>query len=270
MRADLNVPLADGEITRRHPDQGCAADDPTAPQAGREGHPGLPPRAAREPRRALHAPGARSPLEAPERARDARARRSGRRGRRRRPPGSSRGRCSCSKTAAGRRGRPRTTPTSPQSLAGLADLYVNDAFGAAHRAHATTEGVAHRLPAYAGLLLERELSELTALRDDPERPLVVVLGGAKVSDKIGVLQRFLEIADKVLIGGAMCFSFFRARGVGTGDSLWSRTRTSPSPRRSSKRWSAPTCELASPHRPGHRRRLLSGRRAQGARRDRGA
>ncbi len=113
----------------------------------------------------------------------------------------------------------RTTPTSPLALLGSADLYVNDAFGAAHRAHATTEGVAHLLPAYAGLLLERELSELTALRDDPKRPLVVALGGAKVSDKIGVLDRFLQMADKVLIGGAMCFAFFKARGVGIGNSL---------------------------------------------------
>ncbi len=104
-------------------------------------------------------------------------------------------------------------------LAELADLYVNDAFGAAHRAHATTEGVARLLPAYAGLLLEREVEELTRVRDRPERPLVVVLGGAKVSDKIGVLERFLEIADEVLIGGAMCFSFFRAQGIETGDSL---------------------------------------------------
>ncbi len=106
-----------------------------------------------------------------------------------------------------------------RALAELADLYVNDAFGAAHRAHATTEGVARLLPAHAGLLLEREVEELTAVRDDPNRPLVVILGGSKVSDKIGVLGRFLEVADTVLIGGAMCFSFFRARGVGTGDSL---------------------------------------------------
>lgn len=104
-------------------------------------------------------------------------------------------------------------------LAALAELYVNDAFGAAHRAHATTEGVAHRLPAYAGLLLERELRELTAVLDDPRRPLAVVLGGAKVSDKIGVIDRFLEIADEILIGGAMCFSFFRAQGHSTGESL---------------------------------------------------
>jgi phosphoglycerate kinase len=116
-------------------------------------------------------------------------------------------------------GETKNDPDLASELAELAELFVNDAFGAAHRAHATTEGIAHRLPSYAGLLLERELSELGALRDDPERPLVVVLGGAKVTDKVGVLRRFLEIADKVLVGGAMCFSFFRARGVGTGDSL---------------------------------------------------
>jgi phosphoglycerate kinase len=106
-----------------------------------------------------------------------------------------------------------------RALAALADLYVNDAFGAAHRAHATTEGVAHHLPAVAGLLLEREVRALTAVRDHPARPLVVVLGGAKVSDKLGVIERFLETADRLLIGGAMCFSFFRAQGYGTGDSL---------------------------------------------------
>jgi phosphoglycerate kinase len=117
------------------------------------------------------------------------------------------------------KGETNNDPALAEQLAGIADLYVNDAFGAAHRAHATTEGVAHHLPGYAGLLLERELAELTALRDDPKRPLVVVLGGAKVSDKVGVLSRFLEIADTVLVGGAMCFSFFRARGVGIGDSL---------------------------------------------------
>ena len=106
-----------------------------------------------------------------------------------------------------------------RALAALADLYVNDAFGAAHRAHASTEGVAHHLPAYAGLLLERELAELGAVLDDPQRPLVVVLGGAKVTDKIGVIERFSELADSILIGGAMCFSFFRAQGHETGKSL---------------------------------------------------
>ncbi len=106
-----------------------------------------------------------------------------------------------------------------ETLATLADLYVNDAFGAAHRAHASTEGVAHYLPAYAGLLLEREMKELTAVVEAPVRPLVVILGGSKVSDKVGVIDRFLDLADQILIGGAMCFSFFRAEGLSSGDSL---------------------------------------------------
>jgi phosphoglycerate kinase len=106
-----------------------------------------------------------------------------------------------------------------RQLAALADIYVGDAFGAAHRAHATTEAVAHLLPAYAGLLLEREVRELTAVRDDPARPLCVLFGGAKVTDKIAVMERFLDLADEVLIGGAMCFSFFRSQGVAVGDSL---------------------------------------------------
>jgi phosphoglycerate kinase len=116
-------------------------------------------------------------------------------------------------------GETRNDPELAEGLAALGDLYVNDAFGAAHRAHATTAGVADLLPAYAGLLLEREVRELTAVRDHPAHPLCVVLGGAKVTDKIGVLERFLDVADQVLVGGAMCFSFFRAQGVGTGDSL---------------------------------------------------
>ena len=116
-------------------------------------------------------------------------------------------------------GETANDPELARRLAALADLYVNDAFGAAHRAHASTEGVAHLLPAYAGLLLEREVRELTAVRDQPDRPLVVVLGGAKVSDKVGVIERFLEVADSILVGGAMCFAFFRAEGIPTGDSL---------------------------------------------------
>ena len=116
-------------------------------------------------------------------------------------------------------GETENDPKLAESLAQLGDLYVNDAFGAAHRAHASTEGVAHHLPGYAGLLLERELTELGRVVESPEHPLVVVIGGSKVSDKIGVIDRFLEIADQILIGGAMCFSFFRAQGIGTGDSL---------------------------------------------------
>jgi phosphoglycerate kinase len=116
-------------------------------------------------------------------------------------------------------GETENDPKLAAALGQLADLYVNDAFGAAHRAHASTEGVAHVLPGYAGLLLERELTELGAVVEAPRKPLVVVLGGAKVSDKVGVIDRFLEVADRILIGGAMCFSFFRAQGIGTGDSL---------------------------------------------------
>jgi phosphoglycerate kinase len=116
-------------------------------------------------------------------------------------------------------GETENDPAFAGALAGLADLYVNDAFGAAHRAHASTAGVADRLPGYAGLLLEREVTELTAVVESPRRPLVVVLGGAKVTDKIGVIDRFLEVADEILIGGAMCFSFFRAQGIAVGDSL---------------------------------------------------
>jgi phosphoglycerate kinase len=102
--------------------------------------------------------------------------------------------------------------------AALADVYVNDAFGAAHRAHASTEAVAHLLPSAAGRLLESEVSTLTGILVDPKRPLVAVVGGAKVTDKIGVLDAFLERADTVLIGGAMCFPFFAAQGQEVGDS----------------------------------------------------
>ena len=106
-----------------------------------------------------------------------------------------------------------------RQLAGLADVYVNDAFGAAHRAHASTAGVAELLPSAAGLLLEREVVTLRRIVESPQRPLVVVLGGAKVSDKVALIDRFLDVADSVLIGGAMCFSFFRAQDKPTGDSL---------------------------------------------------
>jgi phosphoglycerate kinase len=116
-------------------------------------------------------------------------------------------------------GETKNDPALAEALARLADVYVNDAFGTAHRAHATTEGVAHHLPGYAGLLLEQELVQLTAVRDDPKRPLMVVLGGAKVTDKLGVIDRFLGFAEEILIGGAMCFSFFKAEGRDTGNSL---------------------------------------------------
>ena len=142
-------------------------------------------------------------------------------------------------------GEQRNDPSLAADLADLADLYVNDAFGAAHRAHASTEGVAHRLPAYSGLLLEREVRELTAVIDDPARPLVVVLGGAKVTDKVGVIERFLELADEILIGGAMCFSFFRAQGRDTGNSLVDEDGIGAA-KRALERAAASSCELRLP------------------------
>jgi phosphoglycerate kinase len=100
-------------------------------------------------------------------------------------------------------GETANEPRYAQELAARADLYVNDAFGSAHRAHASTEGVARLLPSYAGLLLERELRELSKLLDRPERPFVVVVGGAKVADKIGVLRNLSGLADAILVGGKM-------------------------------------------------------------------
>jgi phosphoglycerate kinase len=116
-------------------------------------------------------------------------------------------------------GEKANDPRLARELASYADVFVDDAFGAAHRAHATTAGVAEHLPAVAGLLLEREVDTLTAIVESPERPLCVVLGGAKVSDKVALIDRFLDVADTILIGGAMCFSFFRAQGKPTGGSL---------------------------------------------------
>ena len=104
-------------------------------------------------------------------------------------------------------------------FAALGDVYVNDAFGAAHRAHASTHGIARLLPSAAGLLLEREVRTLTGLLADPARPLAAVVGGAKVTDKLGVLQRFVELADHVIVGGAMVFPFLAAQGHTVGDSL---------------------------------------------------
>ena len=116
-------------------------------------------------------------------------------------------------------GETKNDPELAQRLAGLADAYVNDAFGSAHRAHASTEGVARLLPSAAGLLLEREVRTLTGILEDPARPLVAIVGGAKVTDKIGVLEAFLERADAILIGGAMAFPFLSVQGHSIGDSL---------------------------------------------------
>ena len=127
-------------------------------------------------------------------------------------------------------GETKNDPALADALAQLADAYVDDAFGAAHRAHASTEGVARRLPHAAGLLLEREVTTLTRIVEQPEKPLVAIIGGAKVTDKIAVIERFLEIADAILIGGAMCFPFFKAQGHEVGDSLCEEAGVEPARR----------------------------------------
>ena len=116
-------------------------------------------------------------------------------------------------------GETKNDPKLAEQLAELGEAFVLDAFGSAHRAHASTAGIAEFLPSYAGPLLEKEVTTLRGVIEAPERPLVVILGGAKVTDKVALIDRFLDIADALLIGGAMCFSFFRAEGVATGDSL---------------------------------------------------
>ncbi len=116
-------------------------------------------------------------------------------------------------------GETKNDPGFSERLAEPFDLYVDDAFGAAHRAHATTVGVAERLPGAAGLLIEEELDNLDDVLGEPERPFVAILGGAKVSDKLGVIENLLGVADALLIGGAMCFTFFKAQGYEVGKSL---------------------------------------------------
>ena len=128
------------------------------------------------------------------------------------------------------KGETKNDPELAKRYAALADVYVNDAFGAAHRAHASTEAVAHLLPSAAGRLLEREVGTLRGILEEPQRPLVAVVGGAKVTDKIGVLDAFLERADEILIGGAMCFPFFKAQGHSVGASLCEEEGVEPAGR----------------------------------------
>ncbi len=112
----------------------------------------------------------------------------------------------------------KNDPELVRELARLGDVYVNDAFSAAHRAHATTAGLAAVLPAVAGLQMEKEVTALEGLLAEPKRPFVVVLGGAKVTDKIKVIDRFLDLADRLLIGGAMSLTFLKAQGLSVGAS----------------------------------------------------
>jgi phosphoglycerate kinase len=143
-------------------------------------------------------------------------------------------------------GELKNDPELSRQLAELADVYVNDAFGAAHRAHASTEGVARYLDdSCAGLLLEREVTVLGEILANPTRPLVAVVGGAKVTDKLGVIERFLELADVILIGGAMCFPFFKAQGHEVGASLCEEAGVAPA-RKALDDADGSSCELLLP------------------------
>lgn len=116
-------------------------------------------------------------------------------------------------------GEEQNDPELAKQMAAVADAYVNDAFGAAHRAHASTEGIARFLPAYAGLLVEKEIEFLGGALEDPQRPFVAILGGAKVADKIPVIESLLPKVDRLILGGGMAYTFFKAQGHEIGKSL---------------------------------------------------
>jgi phosphoglycerate kinase len=116
-------------------------------------------------------------------------------------------------------GEEKNDPELAKAFAELAELYVNDAFGAAHRAHASTEGIAHHLPAVSGLLMEKELEVLGKALNNPDRPFTAIVGGSKVKDKIGVIEHLLGIADNLLIGGGLSYTFLKAQGYEIGKSL---------------------------------------------------
>ena len=116
-------------------------------------------------------------------------------------------------------GEKKNDPEFAKNLAGLAEIYVNDAFGAAHRAHASTAGIAQYLPAAAGFLLQKEIEVMGKALNDPERPFVAILGGAKVADKIGVINNLLQKVDTLIIGGGMAYTFLKAQGYEIGTSL---------------------------------------------------
>lgn len=113
----------------------------------------------------------------------------------------------------------KNDPEFAKALASFGEVYINDAFGTAHRAHASTEGVAHHLPSAAGYLLQKELEILGKALDNPDRPFVAILGGAKVSDKIGVIKNLIQKVDTLIIGGGMAYTFFKAKGYEVGKSL---------------------------------------------------
>ncbi|MBN2169673.1 MAG: phosphoglycerate kinase, partial [Actinobacteria bacterium] len=124
-------------------------------------------------------------------------------------------------------GEKENIPDFAKELAGLADIYVNDAFGTCHRAHASTVGVARYIPAVMGLLVEKELKTLGGLLENPEPPFVAVLGGNKISDKLGVIDSLLEVADSILTGGGMCFTIIKSMGLDIGHSIIEEEQVRP-------------------------------------------
>lgn len=120
----------------------------------------------------------------------------------------------------------KNDPGFAKQLASIADVFVEDGFGVVHRAHASTEGVTHHLPSVAGLLLEKEVDTITNVMGDPKRPLMAVVGGAKIADKIDILDKFIKIADVVAVGGAMANTFLKAQGISIGASLYDKEELS--------------------------------------------
>ena len=223
IRVDFNVPIKDGAIDGRHAHPRVAADDPVRARAGRDAsilasHLGRP-KGKPNPEYSLRPVGD---------AAGGAARPAGRVRRRlhRRAGGAG------DRDSAGTGGvvllenlrfhaeEEKNDSGFARQLAALADVYVNDAFGSAHRAHASTEGIVrHVTEAAAGLLMAKELEYLGKVLEDPERPFVAILGGAKVSDKLEVIENLLPRVDALLIGGAMAYTFLKARGVPVGKSL---------------------------------------------------
>lgn len=117
-------------------------------------------------------------------------------------------------------------PEFAKQLASLADVFVQDGFGVVHRAHASTEGVTHYLPSVAGLLLEREVDTITTVMNDPQKPLMAIVGGAKIADKIEILRKFIKLADVIAVGGAMANTFLKAQGINVGASLYDKEELS--------------------------------------------